>query len=259
MELIQPDRRKFLKKLTAGILSAIGGGAGLSHVLASQNTFLTRQGTVLSDEPVIVFQGDSITDSGRDKQQLEPNVSSGLGSGYVFLAASELLGEYPARSMQCYNRGISGNKVFQLAARWEEDCLNLQPDVLGILVGVNDFWHTLTHGYTGTVTTYEKDYRALVEYTLEQLPDVHIIIGEPFVLPEGSAVDSDWFPSFMKYQDVARQIAEDYTMPFLPYQSIFDEASKRAPQTYWSEDGVHPTIAGNYLMAQAWLRLFLLQ
>ena len=249
------DRRKFLQRITAATLAALGGSFYTSRPLtAGMSQGESQSYAVVPEDGIILFQGDSITDAGRDREHTAPNDQRGLGPGYVFLAAAELLGEVPEKKLQCYNRGISGNKVFQLAARWEEDCIRLQPDILSILIGVNDFWHTLTHGYDGTPETYNKDFRALSDRTRDLLPEVRFIIGEPFVLPEGSAVNETWFPAFRRYQDVARKIASDYDATFIAYQSVFDEASRQAPQTYWSSDGVHPSTAGCYLMAKAWLR-----
>lgn len=208
------------------------------------------------DGPVLLFQGDSITDAGRDKDEPVPNQTNSLGFGYAGLAAGQVLRQYPERSWQCHNRGISGNKVFQLADRWETDCLDLAPDVLSILIGVNDFWHTLDGSYDGTVERYETDYRALLDRTLEALPEVTLILGEPYALRGGSAVDDAWYPIFTAYREAAQRVADDYADAWIPYQSIFDEALEQAPASYWAPDGVHPSLAGNALMAQAWMNAF---
>jgi len=147
-----------------------------------------------------------------------------------------------------YNRGISGDNVFQLANRWDTDCINLKPDVVSILVGVNDYWHTFKHGYEGTVETYEKDYRTLLERTRRELPEVTLVICEPFVFRCGD-VDEKWFPDFDGYSAAAKKVATDFNTKFVPFQSMFDKAIKKAPAKYWAADGVHPTMAGAYLMA----------
>jgi lysophospholipase L1-like esterase len=86
------------------------------------------------------------------------------------------------------------------------------------------------------------------------LPDVQFVIGEPFFLKEGSAIVAEsWIPEFYRYQKAAKMIAREFGAAFIPYQSIFDEALNEVPATYWAEDGVHPTLAGCHLMAQAWL------
>lgn len=244
-----PDRRHFLRQTLLGA----GVGSFLPGLMAITPGEKSALSTSSQEAQVVVFQGDSITDAGRSKDDQEPNKPHSLGNGYVALAAAQLLGEKPGVDWQCYNRGTSGHKVHELDARWEEDCLELRPDVLSILVGVNDFWHTLTAGYDGTVETYEQDYRALLDRTFEALPDLKLIIGEPFAVDGGSAIGEDWYPAFDDYRAAAQRVAEDYGAVWIPYQSIFDDALTKAPVSYWAEDGVHPEPPGNYLMAQAWL------
>jgi lysophospholipase L1-like esterase len=158
----------------------------------------------------------------------------------------------PDDNLTFFNRGISGNKVFQLAERWQTDALNLKPDVLSILIGVNDIWHALNGQYDGTVDVYEKDYRALVKKTQEALPEVKLVVCEPFVLRCG-AVNSTWFPEFDEYRVAAKRVAEDAKAVFVPFQEMFDRAAKIAPPERWAKDGVHPTADGAALMAHAWL------
>ncbi len=246
----RPGRRGFLKKLSATSL----GVAGLP--LLSIGKSMVSSDISFPPGSTILFQGDSITDMGRDRGNYYPNEDSGMGHGYVFPIVAEILGNNPGKNLKCYNRGISGNKVYQLADRWDDDCLNLKPDVLSILIGVNDFWHTLTYGYKGTAQTYESDFRKLLDRTLKSLPDVKLIIGEPYAIKGGSAINDKWFPDFLAYQKAARSIATDYKAKFIPFQSIFDEALKSAPVTYWSPDGVHPSIAGDWLMKNAWLKTY---
>lgn len=210
----------------------------------------------LSDGDVILFQGDSITDMGRNRKKLDANDNGGLGPGYPFIAASELLLNNPARKLKIYNRAISGNVVPQLAARWDADCLDLKPDVLSILIGVNDYWHTLGGGYTGTIDSYTRDYRALLDRTRKALPNVKLIIGEPYAIPGVKAVTESWFPAFNAYQKVARQLADEFGAAWIPYQAIYDKAIKSAAASYWTPDGVHPNAAGDALMARAVLEVF---
>lgn len=205
----------------------------------------------------ILFQGDSITDAGRNRGAYYANNGAGMGQGYVRHTVTELLGDHPHRDLRFYNRGISGHKVFQLANRWEEDCLQLRPDVLSIMIGVNDFWHTLTNGYQGTVQTYETDLDALLDRTLTALPDLKIIICEPFVVLGGTSIDTDdWIPAFRGYQEACKRMANKYKSAVVPFQSVFDKALEHEDASYWCPDGVHPSMAGNYLMSQAWLEVF---
>lgn len=240
------NRRTFL--LNSSIASL-----GIPQIVKSANPHLTTS-PLTKEKSILLFQGDSITDAGRQKHQYYANSGGGMGLGYVHHTVTELLGKHPQKNIKCYNRGISGNKVFQLANRWEEDCLQIQPDVLSILIGVNDFWHTLTHNYQGTALTYEKDLRALLQSTKDQLPDLSLIIAEPFVIKGGTAIDNAaWFPAFNAYQSAAKNIAKDFEATFIPLQSIFDKALEVAGVEYWCPDGVHPSLAGAYLMSQAWL------
>ncbi|MXV52145.1 lysophospholipase [Pedobacter sp. HMF7647] len=245
------SRRTFIKS------AAIGSIAGLlvPEIVSAAKT-PSKQGKItLQDNDIILFQGDSITDSGRQKNNAEKNNNSALGNGYALLTAARLLQKYPEKNLSIYNRGISGNKVYQLAERWEDDCLNLKPTILSILIGVNDFWHTLTGGYKGTVTTYKNDFEALLDKTKQKLPNVKLIIGQPFALTGVKAVDSSWFPAFTDYQNSAREIADKYQAHYIPYQKIFDQAAKTGSPSYWTGDGVHPSLAGGQLMAESWLDL----
>ena len=247
-------RREFLKE--CGLLLAASGGVGFSGCNRSASTRSRSHGagTLIKDGSVVLFQGDSITDAGRNREKAAlANNPAALGGGYAWLAAAELLTDRPADGLQIYNRGISGNKVFQLADRWQQDCLDIKPDVLSILIGVNDLWHTLSGNYQGTVEIYESDYRALLARTRKALPDVTLVVCEPFVLRCG-AVDEKWFPEFDRYLAVARAVARDFNAVLVPFQSMFDEASKLAPPEHWADDGVHPTIAGETLMAHNWLK-----
>jgi lysophospholipase L1-like esterase len=244
-------RRTFLKT-SATVLGA--AGLAQSSLAAAAESWPPRSRSLIHKGDVILFQGDSITDAGRSREKAgTPNEQPGLGSGYAWLAASELLVGHPAEGLKVFNRGISGNKVFQLADRWQADCLDIQPTVLSILIGVNDIWHKLDGKYDGTVEIYERDYRALLQRTRKALPEVKLVICEPFVLRCG-AVNEKWFPEFDTYRAAARRIAHDWHATFIAFQTMFDEAVKYAPPERWAKDGVHPTGDGASLMAHHWLR-----
>ena len=245
------SRRNFLKQSTLASASLLSIPQIVSATFA--NAEVKKKKVSLSKEDVILFQGDSITDAGRKKDDNNFNVSASLGSGYAMIAASEMLFKYADKNLKIYNKGISGNKVYQLAERWEKDCLDIKPNVLSILIGVNDFWHKLNGNYNGTIQKYRDDYRALLDRTKQKLPDVKLIIGEPFAVTGIKAVDEKWYPAFDEYRSAAREIASSFGAVFIPYQSIFDKAQKSAPGVYWTHDGVHPSLAGAHLMAHAWL------
>ena len=130
----------------------------------------------------------------------------------------------------------------------------MKPDVLSILIGVNDIWHSRGDSYDGTVEVYERDFDALVARTRAALPDLKIVICEPFVLRCG-AIDDSWFPEFDYYRAAARRVADKYQTAWVPFQSMFDEAIRFAPPEHWASDGVHPTAHGAALRAQAWMRV----
>ena len=203
---------------------------------------------------VILFQGDSITDVGRNRSlEAQPNHPGALGDGYPFLIASYLLATRPELGLKIYNRGISGNRVPDLDARWQADSIDLKPDVLSILIGVNDIWHKLNGRYDGTIEQYEQQYAALLERTRRALPDTRIVVCEPFVLRCG-AVNEKWFPEFDHRRAAARRQAEAAGVTLVPFQTMFDEAvAKSSDPAYWAADGVHPTLAGHAAMAMKWL------
>jgi lysophospholipase L1-like esterase len=248
------SRRNFLYKSTAGAAALASIPAIVSSCI-SKKAEKTASYSVFEKGNTVLFQGDSITDAGREKKKELPNNGSSFGGGYAFLAASHLLNAMPEKELKIYNRGISGNKVYQLADRWDKDCLNLQPDVLSILIGVNDYWHKRNGNYDGTVEIYENDYMKLLERTKKALPDVKLVLCEPFYVLETSAVDGTWVEPMKQYQAAAKRVSDAFETLWVPYQSIYDEAVKHAPGVYWTHDGVHPSMAGAQLMSEAWLRV----
>jgi len=246
-------RRDFLKTgMMAGVSLAVLPELAKA-VVNNQHSALAAK-INLKKESVILFQGDSITDSGRNKESNVCNTFDQLGNGYTLFTATHLLKTYADKQLKIYNRGISGNKVFQLRERWEMETLAFMPDVLSILIGVNDYWHTLSSGYKGTVEIYENDLRALLQYTKDKLPNLQLVLCEPFALKGGSAIDEPkWFPMFDAYRTALKKLAGEFKAVFVPFQSAFDEAMKLAPARYWATDGVHPDLPGRQLMADVWL------
>lgn len=206
----------------------------------------------------ILFQGDSITDAGRSR---EDDMNTGIG--YPTLVKGELGFEYPNQYIM-YNRGISGNRVVDVYARIKADIINLKPDVMSILIGVNDVWHEFG-GHNGVdAEKYFKIYSMLIEEIKVALPDVKIMILEPFVLRgEGTDNTQDepdkwniFHTEVLKRAEKARKIAETYNLPFIPLQDKFQAAAKLAPNNYWLRDGVHPTTAGHELIKREWIKTF---
>lgn len=244
------SRRSFIGTSLMGAAMAVS----LPEIVKSAaNTSVSAPKIRLQKNDTVLFQGDSITDAGRDRENSAPNNNRALGNGYAFLAAANLLNAHAPLQLSIYNKGISGNKVYQLAERWDTDCLAIKPNVLSTLIGVNDFWHKQTGNYDGTLQVYRDDYRKLIDRTLSALPGLKLVIGEPFAVNNVKAVSDAWYPDFDGYRQAAREIATEFGAAFVPYQRVFDEACKVAPPSYWTGDGVHPSLAGAQLMAEAWL------
>ena len=249
------SRRGFFTKSAVGAAALVSIPAIVSASIPFEGDAKKEKYSIFEKGNTILFQGDSITDAGRDKEKELPNVARSFGLGYAFLASSALLNALPGKNLTMYNRGISGNKVYQLAERWQKDCLDLKPDVLSILIGVNDYWHKRNGKYDGTVEVYENDYRKLLQETKAKLPNVKLVICEPFYVVNTSAVDETWAVPMKEYQAAAKKIAKEFNALWVPFQKVFDEAVKHAPATYWTGDGVHPAMPGAQLMAEAWLRV----
>ncbi|MEX2310723.1 MAG: SGNH/GDSL hydrolase family protein [Pirellulales bacterium] len=246
--------------ITAASLASLAAAQELAqdrfflHIADKEYSLRPSEKALIEPGNTILFQGDSITDAGRNRDTAtKANSRGAMGNGYAWLAAAQLLVDMPDAGLKIFNRGISGDKVFQLADRWQADCLDIKPDVLSILVGVNDFAHVHKHGYEGTLEKYETDYQALLKRTKEALPKVRLIICEPFVLKVG-VVDDTWIEPFAGYRAAARRVADEAGAAFVPFQTMFDAAAKIAPPAHWAADGVHPSVNGAALMAHWWLR-----
>lgn len=251
-EMEPTSRRDFFKH--AGLGAAAVAGLQMLPGCSSGKDPLGGLQDYFSDGDIVLFQGDSITDAGRDKRVELPNQARSFGNGYALMTAAWLLEQMADRGLTIYNRGISGNKVYQLEERWAKDCLDLKPNVLSILIGVNDYWHMRNGRYDGTPGIYEADYRALLRRTREVFPDIRLIICQPFILPGTSAVDETWLEPFGAYQEVSEKICGDFGAVWVPFQEAFNAALDEAPAGYWAPDGVHPSMAGAQLMAGTWLR-----
>jgi lysophospholipase L1-like esterase len=232
------SRREFVATAGAGVALACAHGVPADPPPAPQGA-------------TILFQGDSITDAGRNRDQSAPNTGNALGTGYPLLLAAALLRAQPDRNLKIFNRGVSGNKIPDLQSRWENDTYALRPDILSILIGVNDYWHTRTLGYTGTAAQYESGFTALLADTKRRLPSVRLVILEPFVLRTG-AVDASWFPAFDERRSIATRVATQAGATFVALQKFFDDAAAKSTPSYWLGDGVHPTPAGHALIAERW-------
>lgn len=205
----------------------------------------------------VLFQGDSITDAGRDRD-------SGLhhGFGYPSLVASSLGFEYPGEYI-FLNKGVGGNRILDVYARIVCDILNHKPDYMSLLIGVNDIWHGIDWANGTGEERFERMYRTLIEDLKKELPNLRIMLLEPFVLEGRATVHEDQPNRYQQFYDgvhrfarITEKIACDYSLTFVPLQQKFDEACQKMPATYWTWDGVHPSHAGHELIKREWLKAF---
>jgi lysophospholipase L1-like esterase len=202
---------------------------------------------LVPDNGIVLFQGDSITDAGRSRED-----DINLGMGYPMLTAAWFSAMYPEKNVKFINRGISGDRAISLCARWKEDCIDLKPSVVSILIGINDTWRRYDSNDPTTAAEYEKNYREVLTRTVNE-PDARIIIFEPFVLPT-PADRIAWREDLDPKIDVARKLAREFNTIFVPLDGLFAQASAMREPAFWAADGVHPTPAGHALIAQSWFK-----
>lgn len=208
---------------------------------------------------LILFQGDSITDCERGREN-----NSRLGTGYATMVKGELGCQYPGE-YSFINRGISGNRIVDIYARIKMDIINLKPDYMSILVGVNDVWHELGGNCNGVAAEkYEKIYNMLIEEVKDALPEIKIMIMEPFVLEACCTTSTEEEPDrwnifqseVLKRAESAKRIAQKHNLIFVPLQKTFDDACLKEAPSYWLKDGVHPTDMGNNMIKKEWIKAF---
>jgi lysophospholipase L1-like esterase len=239
-------RRDFLKK-TIALSVATALAPQLLQAMPSK-----RNETKDGDGFTFLFQGDSITDGNRSRNNDWNHV---MGHGYQFIISSKLWYDFPQKGFHFFNRGISGNKITDLTARWQTDTIELKPNVLSILIGINDISAYINGNKNFSAEQYENDYRLLLQQTKKQLPGIQFILCEPFVLPVGKVKDrwEEYSSEIKKRQIVVQQLSREFNAVFIPFQSAFNKALTRASADYWIWDGVHPMPAGHELMAREWL------
>lgn len=198
----------------------------------------------------VLFIGDSITDAGRDRLN-----KTDLGQGYPLLVAAELQALLPQKKLTFYNRGISGNRLIDLKNRWEKDCLDINPDIVSILIGINDTSHQVTKSEKidlKEIDKFEENYRFLLK-SLIQRTDARVVLMEPFVLPYPKS-RMNWRRELDPRIQIVRKVARDYQTDLIPLDGIFNSAGISNGYSYYTgDDGVHPTVAGHGLIKEAWL------
>lgn len=232
---------------------------------------LAGVGSVQAAGTRILFIGDSITDGnwGNSDGSAQPSSARNhwdmnhiYGSGYMYLCASYYQSYYPDCEYQFFNRGISGNTIYDLKSRWKEDAVSIHADIVSILIGTNDI-----NSYLGSKSaepfdfySWEQAYRNLLDSLRCDNPQVKIVLGEPFTLCTGNMKKTEDFALrdslIQRLGDITQRIADDYGAVFIPYASMFHRLfndNPKLPDTYWIWDGIHPTPAGHRRMADLWM------
>lgn len=206
----------------------------------------------LKPHSVLLFQGDSITDTGRSRRAIGPNNPQGLGDGYPRLISTYLLEKYPDHHLQIYNRGVSGDRIRDLAQRWQHDSLRLVPNIISLMIGVNDTWNYLYMGMGSSPDDYLVVYRNILKTTQHQLPDIKLILCEPFVLITGEVTD-EWLDDIKQRQEIVHTLVEEFNGVLVPFQSALQKAAEDITPQKLLGDGVHPTELGHRVLADCWI------
>jgi lysophospholipase L1-like esterase len=203
--------------------------------------------TELKPNNTIVFIGDSITDADRLAREYKP-----FGNGYVNFAANYLLAKYPEYNLRIINTGISGNTIRHLNKRWEKDCLNHKPDILSILIGINDLCRQFTGRLNEAVLIeeYELTYERLLSLVKDK-NNCQLVLMEPFLFCEDKTNPA--YETLQEYIRVVRTMAEKFSAVLVPLQNSIDKKIKIVPQDKWSDDMIHPYIWAHCWIAQRWL------
>jgi len=196
----------------------------------------------------VLFQGDSITDCGRSFEDYQY-----LGGGYVAMVRDLLNYQCPHLNLKFINRGISGNRVADLQERWESDCIDLKPDVLSVLIGVNDTWRRYDSNLVTTADEYYLRYKDLLTQVRQKLPNTAIVLLEPFLLPVNERIEGFYDDLDDKIKKV-RKLATEFGATYIPLDGLFAQAATIREPAFWSGDGVHPSSAGHMLIAQNWVK-----
>lgn len=194
-----------------------------------------------------LFQGDSITDAGRRRDK-----KGGESYGYPTFVAG-ILGEKYPQAFDFYNMGVSGDRSVDMLARVKRDVIAINPDVLTVLIGVNDVWHELQNDRNGIdADTYYTYYDMFLTQIEAMCPQTKIFILEPFIL-KACATEENWnvFRREVEMRaEKAKALAEKHSLTFIPLQEMFDKLTEKAPASHWLQDGVHPAPAGHYIIAE---------
>ncbi len=200
-------------------------------------------GSLIEKGAVVLFQGDSITDAGRNRE-----TGADLGYGYASMTAAWFSALHPELGVSFLNRGIGGDRVKNLKARWERDCIELKPTWLSVMVGINDTWRRFDSNDCTSAEEFEAVYREILTSVR-----AHLILMEPFVIHTQDD-RMTWRVDLDPKIHAVRKLAREFGAILVPLDGLFAAASARREPAFWSTDGVHPSPAGHALIARAWLQ-----
>lgn len=203
---------------------------------------------ILKANDIILFQGDSVTDCGRNR-----NDGTSQGYGYPMIVTSLLLHKYKEFNLTFYNKGISGDRVKDLENRWQEDCIDLKPTIVSILIGINDVWRRYDSNDPTSPENFERSYRNILSRIKNEL-NSKIIIMDPFVIPFPEDRKT-WREDLDPKLEIVRGLAAEFGAVRIPLDNLFAEGFKTNPGGYYAPDGVHPSLAGHGLISHELLKV----
>lgn len=251
------DRRTFLKN------TAVGAGAVTVNAAVETQAANRRPDSVagydyrkpsLPKRSRVLFLGDSITDMKWGRNQRDRNHY--LGHSYVYLIAARLGADLPDAELEFFNRGVSGNRVGDLKSRWQQDAIDMKPDLLSILIGVNDV--SRGGGKDVPLERWERDYRFLLDSSRQANSNLRLVLLDPFVLRCGRLLNEQawtrWREQVDRMREIVARLATNYAAVHIKTQDIFDAAAESVRPDHWIWDGVHPLPQGHELIARNWLQ-----
>jgi lysophospholipase L1-like esterase len=254
--MFESNRRTFFRSSVVCATAAVVTSEAAASQATANPTAITGYNYQLpkfSQGTTLLFQGDSITDMNWGRNQSDRNHY--LGHSYVYLIASRLHMDMPQAQLNFLNRGISGHTVGELKARWQQDALDLKPDVLSILVGINDVGRAVRAKGVVDVDAFAADYHSLLQLSRMANPELKIVLLEPFVLPvtRVKAEWDAWRGQVERLRPIVAKLATEYDAILIKTQDIFDTASQHTEPSHWIWDGVHPLPQGHELIARHWI------
>ena len=236
---------------------------------------LVLSATVMAKGKRVLFIGDSITDgawgnskvwNATSEERDQQDMNHIYGHGYMMITASHYQASYPEEDWMFWNRGISGNTLEDLAGRWQKDVLALQPDVVSILVGTNDVEQAMNEHRTIDPDVWGAKLRSLLDETLQQNPQTRFVLCTPFVAKAGWRGESESYEErqqmISSLVNVIQEISKEYHATLVPFNRLVRKtisASPKLPVSYWIWDGIHPTPAMHYKMAEMWMKMVKLE